>query len=199
MKPTYLVLGLMALIGFGATGTAVADTLASASADGACYDDDGNGASDSAGATVTTDDVNADEPDAEAAGDALQACAENGGLPGSSSSLSADVTLVNGAATVNGDSVPVSDAITGDEDLTTSGEGEAWCGDEEDGGSLTLLGDEGAQVDVDPDQETILAGVTCLAGVPDSGGIEGESSIAGGTVSGSGDTSPVFVFVLNQG
>lgn len=211
MRRAYLALAFLLAVGFAATGTAVAETVASVSAEGACYDDGGSGAEDTTAATVTRDDVQVDETDAASLAEALEACATNGDLPGGGSYLAADAAVVDGLVAASGNTVPASDLATGQEDeATTSAKGEGACWDKrghesafgeggEDSGSASLTlapsDEELVQPDVDtPEKENVDEAVeacTSYVGTPGPGSyLATEVSVANGGITVSFTTVP---------
>lgn len=115
----HLLVAAMVAIAFGMAAAPVqADEVASATVSGACYADDDtteddadrNGASDSAGVTVTDDPgASVSEPDEDSTEEGLNACAEaaqNGEEPGAGSHATVSVTAGDETVEVSTTALP---------------------------------------------------------------------------------------------
>lgn len=200
MNRIHLVLGLMLLAGFGATGAAFAQTAAAVEGDGAC-NYDGNEASDEAGVTIGADEQTVDEPDpatVQAALDNCIAAASNGELPGSSSKLELSLAVADGAGTADLSTVPLSNLATEQEgSASNAAAAEGACnprdGGASDSASATLGTDEqGASEPAPENAQSALEACLTSGDVPQGGShLSGGVSLANGAASVGFSTVPI--------
>lgn len=203
MKQLSVALGLLLLVGFGATGAAVAQTAASIEGNGACNYEE-NQAEDTSGASVGADGPAISEPDEATIQDALDNCiaaASNGELPGGGSKLELSVAVADGAGTADLSTVPLSDLATQQEDAVSNGAtAEGACNYEDSeasDSSSAALGTDDQSVS-EPDQEELQAGLeNCAAAasngeLPDGGSyLRGDAALVNGAIGLGFDTVPL--------